>query len=77
MSEDAPPTDSAVSAPDQSADVDMPSNDTALPADIRKQVEQEQALADAQKRLKTLEDDNEKLRREKKDMEEARDGAGM
>lgn len=51
-------------------------NETSLPSDIRQQVEQEQALADAQKRLKELEEDNEKIRKEKKEVEEARDGAG-
>jgi nucleoprotein TPR len=48
----------------------------ALPADIRKQVEQEQALVDAQKRLKELEADNERLLAEKKEVEEARDSSG-
>jgi hypothetical protein len=48
----------------------------ALPAGIRKQVEQEQALADAQKRLKELEVDNERLQAEKKEVEEARDSSG-
>jgi nucleoprotein TPR len=52
------------------------SGENALPADIRQQVEQEQALADAQKRLKELEADNERLQREKKEVEEARDGSG-
>ena len=51
--------------------------DNALPADIRQQVEQEQALADAQKRLKQLEEDNERLKKEKKEGEDARDGAGQ
>jgi hypothetical protein len=49
---------------------------TALPDDIRQQVEQEQALADAQKRLKELEADNERLQKEKKEVEEARDSSG-
>lgn len=49
---------------------------TSLPTDIRQQVEQEQALADAQKRLKELEEDNEKIKREKKSVEDARDEAG-
>ena len=49
---------------------------SSLPADIRQQVEQEQALADAQKRLKELEADNERLQKEKKEVEEARDGSG-
>jgi nucleoprotein TPR len=49
---------------------------TSLPDDIRQQVEQEQALADAQKRLKELEVDNERLQKEKKEVEEARDSSG-
>lgn len=52
------------------------SAETALPDDIRQQVEQEQALADAQKRLKELEADNERLQKEKKEVEEARDSSG-
>lgn len=64
-----PPVE-AQSNPTQSSD------ETSLPADIRQQVEQEQALADAQKRLKALEEDNERIKKEKKDVEDARDGAG-
>lgn len=60
-----------MSNPNQSS-----SNEISLPADIRQQVEQEQALADAQKRLKELEEDNEKIKKEKREIEEARDGAG-
>lgn len=66
---DPPPE--ASSNPTQSS-----TGETSLPADIRQQVEQEQALADAQKRLKALEADNERIKQEKKDVEDARDGAG-
>jgi hypothetical protein len=77
MSEDVPSSTAPTeAAPSQSTEVEMSSSDSALPADIRQQVEQEQALADTQKRLKALEEDNEKLRKEKKDVEDARDGAG-
>jgi nucleoprotein TPR len=78
MSSD-PPVDSqaqqndSVSATESSAPA---LGQNALPADIRKQVEQEQALADAQKRLKELEADNERLQAEKKEVEEARDSSG-
>lgn len=77
MSEDpAASTGLAAPAPVQATEVDMRLSENALPVDIRQQVEQEQALADAQKRLKELEQDNEKLRKEKKDVEDARDEAG-
>lgn len=59
----------------QSAVAPASTNENSLPADIRQQVEQEQALADTQKRLRELEEDNEKLKKEKKDVEDARDGA--
>jgi len=80
MSSD-PPNPSASGSLDAPADTVMESStsssgENALPADIKQQVEQEQALADAQKRLKELEADNERLQREKKEVEEARDGSG-
>jgi len=81
MSSD-PPNPPASGSLDVAVDTVMESStsssgENALPADIRQQVEQEQALADAQKRLKELEADNERLQREKKEVEEARDGSGM
>ena len=79
MSSD-PPIDEPMSSEnpiEQPAQTSSATKDqTSLPADIRHQVEQEQALADAQKRLKELEADNERLQREKKEVEEARDGSG-
>jgi nucleoprotein TPR len=79
MSSD-PPVDQPMSSEtslEQSAQSSSTTQDqTSLPADIRHQVEQEQALADAQKRLKELEADNERLQKEKKEVEEARDGSG-
>ena len=80
MSSD-PPNPPAIGQVDAPADTVMessttPAGQSSLPADIRQQVEQEQALADAQKRLKELETDNERLQREKKEVEEARDGSG-
>jgi small-conductance mechanosensitive channel len=73
-----PPASGSLDAPvDTVMESSTPSSgENALPADIRQQVEQEQALADAQKRLKELEADNERLQREKKEVEEARDGSG-
>ena len=79
MSSD-PPIDEPMSSEnpiEQPAQTSSTTQDqTSLPADIRHQVEQEQALADAQKRLKELEADNERLQREKKEVEEAREGSG-
>ena len=80
MSSD-PPNPPASGSLDAPADTVMESStsssgENALPADIKQQVEHEQALADAQKRLKELEADNERLQREKKEVEEARDGSG-
>lgn len=79
MSSD-PPNPPATGNLDAPVDTNMEnatsSGGNELPADIRQQVEQEQALADAQKRLKELEADNERLQREKKEVEEARDGSG-
>lgn len=46
-----------------------------LPSDIRQQVEQEQALADAQKKLRELEEDVLKLKEEKAGVEGERDNA--
>jgi nucleoprotein TPR len=81
MSSDPPPNPPAPGADNTQVDTVMESStssaeQSALPADIRQQVEQEQALADAQKRLKELEADNERLQKEKKEVEEARDGSG-
>jgi hypothetical protein len=72
-----PPASGSLDAPaDTVMESSTSSSENALPADIKQQVEQEQALADAQKRLKELEADNERLQREKKEVEEARDGSG-
>lgn len=72
-----PPATGNLGAPvDTNMENPTSSGGNELPADIRQQVEQEQALADAQKRLKELEADNERLQREKKEVEEARDGSG-
>jgi aspartate oxidase len=53
---------------------DSANSDTAA---IRAQVEKEHALADVQKRLKELEGALEKLKREKKEVEDEKNGAGM
>jgi hypothetical protein len=79
MSSDPPvdqPMSSEISLEQPAQSSSTIQDQTSLPADIRHQVEQEQALADAQKRLKKLEADNERLQREKKEVEEARDGSG-
>lgn len=48
----------------------------SAPDDIRHQVEQEQALTDAQNRLKELEGDVERLKGEKQGLQGEKDGAG-
>jgi nucleoprotein TPR len=45
-------------------------------AAIRRQVEQEHALADAEKKLRDLEGEVQRIRGEKRDVETERDGAG-
>nr|XP_031858524.1 uncharacterized protein CI109_006047 [Kwoniella shandongensis]KAA5525596.1 hypothetical protein CI109_006047 [Kwoniella shandongensis] len=71
------------SGPDPSAEVQqtpVPSEQdatavTSLPDDIRQQVEQEQALADAQRKVKTLEEEVEKVKAEKQVLVNEKDGA--
>ncbi|WRT66753.1 uncharacterized protein IL334_003716 [Kwoniella shivajii] len=48
---------------------------SSSPDDVRRQVEQEQALADAQRKVRQLEEEVEKVKREKKDLESDKDGA--
>jgi predicted nucleic acid-binding Zn-ribbon protein len=48
---------------------------TSLADEIRKQVETEQALADATKRLRELEDELEKVKRDKETIEGEKEGA--
>ncbi|WVR06682.1 hypothetical protein IAU60_003714 [Kwoniella sp. DSM 27419] len=62
--------------PPQNAEVAPPVTDDGASADaIRRQVEQEQALADAQRKLRALEEEAEKVRAEKQSLIAEKDGA--
>jgi hypothetical protein len=54
----------------------QPANGETDPAAVRAQVEQEYALADAQKKLRELEDEVERVKREKAAVESERSAAG-
>ncbi len=79
MSSDPPAVGQTLSEPPQARSGADPATQTAamssLPEEIRRQVEQEQALADAHKRRKDLEAEVKRLKVEKQGLQGDKEGA--